>query len=65
MDQLEANIRARLRLKADDSIGLRWPKIARHYRARLGKGMTLAEATHLALANLSGSNRHDTIRGEQ
>lgn len=65
MDQLEANIRARLKLHANAALPSRWERIAKHYRDRLTKGMTLAEATHLALANLSGSNRHDTIRGEQ
>lgn len=63
MDQLEANVRAKLKADPNDDLRYpKWPKIARHYRQCIARGMKLAQATDLALANLSGSNRHDTLR---
>lgn len=61
MTELEANIKAKLKLT---ELPTRAASILNHYHKCIAKGMKLAYATDLALANLSGSNRHDTIRGQ-
>lgn len=43
----------------------RGQKIIKHYEQRIAAGMKLSYAVDQALANLSGSNRHDAIRGER
>lgn len=45
---------------ADD----RYWRILNHYERQIAKGMKISYAFECALANLSGSNRHDTIRGQ-
>lgn len=69
MSELEARIRQRLKLTSPDSNGklpempTRWPAIQRHYEQRIRQGMKLAYAVDQAFCNLSGSNRHDAVRG--
>lgn len=63
MSELEARIRVKLRISASDAMPSRWPAIQRHYEQRIAQGMKLAYAVDQAFCNLSGSNRHDTMRG--
>lgn len=68
MSELEARLRYKLKLYPSANgnqppMPARWPAIKRHYEARIAQGMKLAYAVDQAYCNLSGSNRHDTVRG--